>query len=164
MLPRDFGMDEVIIRKATIDDLPDLLRFQTGVVEFERPFDPTIKLGEVQYYDLEEMIAAAHIELLVAESHSQVIGSGYARIERSEEYLKHDRHAYLGFMYVEPAHRGKGVNKKIIEALKEWVFSQNVTEVRLEVYLKNSGAVRAYEKAGFTSHLLEMRLEINEDY
>ena len=26
----------------------------------------------------------------------------------------------LGFMYVDPKHRGKGVNKKIIEALQAW--------------------------------------------
>jgi len=43
------------------------------------------------------MIRASHIELLVAESEGEVIGSGYARIESAKPYLKHGRHAYLGF-------------------------------------------------------------------
>ncbi len=31
--------------------------------------------------------------------------------------FKHERYAYLGFMYVHPDYRGKGVNSKIIEGL-----------------------------------------------
>jgi GNAT superfamily N-acetyltransferase len=43
-------------------------------------------------------------------------------------------------------HRGKGVNAVIIEALKEWCRSQNITELRLDVYNDNPSAIRAYEK------------------
>ena len=87
----------------------------------------------------------------------KLIGSGYARIEASKHYLLHTRHAYLGFMYVVPEHRGKGVNQLIIEALKQWSLSQNITELRLDVYSENQPAINAYEKAGFTKYLIEMR-------
>lgn len=53
------------------------------------------------------MITAPHIELLVAETDRELIASGYARIERAKPYLPHTRHAYLGFMYVAPEHRGR---------------------------------------------------------
>jgi GNAT superfamily N-acetyltransferase len=56
-------------------------------------------------------------------------------------------------MYTDPRHRGKGVNA-VIEALKEWCRSQNITELRLDVYHDNPSAIRAYEKAGFKKHLL----------
>ena len=36
-----------IVRKATLDDLPTLLLFEQGVIEAERPFDPTIKSGDI---------------------------------------------------------------------------------------------------------------------
>jgi GNAT superfamily N-acetyltransferase len=39
------------------------------------------------------------------------IDAGYARIEQAKPYLKHTAYAYLGFMYVLPAYRGKGINK-----------------------------------------------------
>ena len=58
---------------------------------------------------------------------------------------------------VDPAHRGKGVNKLVIEALTKWAISQNMTELRLDVYDENSPAIRAYEKVGFSKHLVEMR-------
>jgi GNAT superfamily N-acetyltransferase len=59
-------------------------------------------------------------------------------------------------MYTDPRHRGKGVNAVIIEALKEWCRSQNITELRLDVYHDNPSAIRAYEKAGFKKHLVNM--------
>jgi ribosomal protein S18 acetylase RimI-like enzyme len=155
-------MEQLTIRKATLDDLDILLGFEQAVIAAERPFDITIKSGDVRYYDLEGLISAPHVEIVVAESGSEIIGSGYARIESSEPYLKHLQHAYLGFMYVVPGHRGKGVNKKIIEALEQWSISQDVTEMRLEVYINNLAAIKAYEKSGFTGHMLEMRVDLSE--
>lgn len=156
-------MNQITIRKATFDDLATLFLFEQGVIEAERPFDSTLKNDEIHYYDIEGMIRASHIELLVAESEGEVIGSGYARIENAKPYLKHGRHAYLGFMYVAPAHRGKGVNKKIMDGLKDWVRSQNITELRLDVYHDNISAIKAYEKIGFTKHMIEMRLGLNDE-
>jgi GNAT superfamily N-acetyltransferase len=151
-------MDQIIVRKASLQDLNTLFRFEQGVITAERPFDSTLKNGDIYYYELEEMITASHIEIVVAELGHELIGSGYARIEKAKHYLQHEYHAYLGFMYVEPKHRGKGVNMKIINALKEWAISQNIAELRLEVYADNVSAIKAYEKAGFRSNMVEMRM------
>ncbi len=151
----------ILIRKATLNDIETLLLFEQGVIKAERPFDKTLKPDPLHYYNIEEMIAAPHIELVVAEFDNKIVGSGYARLENSKHYLQHSRHAYLGFMYVHPDYRGKGVNQKIIEALKTWSLSQKVTEMRLDVYFNNDIAIKAYEKAGFTKHMIEMRMNIN---
>jgi GNAT superfamily N-acetyltransferase len=150
-------MDPIIIRKASLEDLDILLGFEQAVISAERPIDSTIKKGDIHYYDIKEMINAPNVEMVVAESDHEIIGSGYARIEHAKPYLLHPVYAYLGFMYVKPEHRGKGVNKKIIEALEQWVVSQNITEIRLDVYINNTTAIKAYEKTGFTKHMVEMR-------
>lgn len=152
--------ESILVRKATLYDMETLLRFEQGVIKAERPFDITLKPGTIHYYDIEEMIKASHIELVVAELNGKIVGSGYARLEEAKPYLRHARHAYLGFMYVDPNYRGRGVNQKIIEALRTWSLSQNVSEMRLDVYFKNDNAIRAYEKAGFTKHMVEMRMDI----
>ncbi|MFN2438132.1 MAG: GNAT family N-acetyltransferase [Chitinophagaceae bacterium] len=155
-------MQELTIRKATLNDLETLLRFEQGVINAERPFDRTLKTEHTNYYDIKEMIILPHIQIVVAELNGEIIGSGYARIENSKPYLKHQKHSYLGFMYVAPEHRGKGVNQKIIEALKQWSLSQNIKELRLEVYQDNHSAIKAYEKIGFAKHLIQMRMGLNE--
>jgi RimJ/RimL family protein N-acetyltransferase len=151
-------MQNITIRKASTTDLEKLLAFEQGIITAERPFDPTLKEEKINYYDIEQMISASYVEVLVAEIDSEVIGSGYARIETAKPYLNHERYAYLGFMFTDLNHRGKGVNSKIIEALKYWCRSQNVFELRLDVYNENASAIKAYEKAGFKKHLINMRI------
>ncbi|MBI1770506.1 MAG: GNAT family N-acetyltransferase [Bacteroidetes bacterium] len=154
-------MNEVIVRKATVNDLEILRQFEQGVVKTERPFDITLASGLIHYYDLEELLNSPHAELVVAELDKKIIGSGYARIEKSKEYLAHRHHVYFGFMYVLPEHRGQGVNKKIIDFLKGWAKNKNIDELRLEVYSQNTAAIRAYEKLGFSQHMIEMRMKLD---
>lgn len=156
-------MNQITTRQATLNDLPTLLRFEQGVIAAERPFDPTLKDDPLQYYDLPALIASPDVQLVVAESGSEIIGCGYARIETSKHYLKHRQHAYLGFMYVDPEHRGKGVNQVIVNALKKWTRSKGLTEITLEVYHGNAIAIRAYEKAGFAKYIVEMRLGLKSE-
>lgn len=155
-------MDEIFVRTAIEADLPALLEFEQGVINAERPYDPTLKQGAINYYDLKEMLDNPAVELMVALSGDEIVGSGYARIEEAKHYLRHRRHAYLGFMYVNPAFRGEGVNQKIIEGLKQWSQKQGVTEMRLDVYDENIAAIKAYQKAGFSKHLLQMRFGIEK--
>jgi ribosomal protein S18 acetylase RimI-like enzyme len=150
---------EVTIRKASEKDLETLHKFEQGVVEAERPFDSTLGKGLIHYYNLPKLIQSPKAELLVAEVNNKIIASGYARIDKSEEYLAHTHHVYFGFMYVLPEYRGKGVNKKIMDELKKWAKEQNVTELRLEVYIENESAIRAYEKLGFEQHMVRMKLD-----
>jgi len=63
-------------------------------------------------------------------------------------------------MYVKPAYRGLGINKKIIAEIKDLVAQHSISELRLLVYCENHSAIRAYEKAGFGSHSITMRMEI----
>lgn len=151
-------MNEITIRRASLKDLPTLLEFEQGIINAERPFDPTLKEGKISYYDIEKMISATDVEVVVATIGSEIIGSGYARIEEAKPYFNHKLYAYLGFMYTHPSHRGKGVNAKIIETLKNWVISHDIFEMRLDVYNDNPSAIKAYEKVGFKNYLVNMRI------
>lgn len=152
----------MLIRKATLNDIDTLLQFEQGVINAERPFDSTLVDSAIKYYDLEEFITSPDIEFLVAEVDEIMVGCGYARIKESPKpYFNYERYAYLGFMYVLPQYRGRGVNQKIIEALKRWSLEQGLTEIRLQVYSDNEPAIKAYEKADFAKHMVEMRVKID---
>jgi len=149
-----------IIRIATLKDLTVLLRFEQGVIEAERPFDPTIKEGEITYYDISQLITSPDSEVFVAEIENEIVASGYAKIKSDRHYLKHEKQGYLGFMYVSKKHRGKQLNKHIIDALLQWCKSRNIFEIRLDVYDDNVPAINAYQKVGFKKHMINMRLDI----
>ena len=51
--------------------------------------------------------------------------------------------------------------KTLRDTLKDWAVKHALTEFRLEVYANNTSAIKAYEKAGFKSDILEMRMNIS---
>lgn len=148
-----------VIRKATLDDLPVLMEFMEGLVEAERPMDETIKDGHVVYYDLSKFIHAEHAELFVAELNNELVASGYVKILEDRPYLRHEKYAYLGFMFVPDKHRGNGYNQLIVDRLIAWSQERGIHEIRLDVYDVNNSAIKAYEKAGFKKHLINMRYD-----
>lgn len=139
-----------------------LLEFEQGLIEAERPMDPTIREGKISYYDIGEFIRSEDAEVLVVEEDGKILASGYARIKPDRHYLKHERMGYLGFMFVPEEHRGKGLNGLIVEKLIDWCRQRGLNEIRLDVYTVNEPAIRAYEKAGFKKHLITMRLNTDD--
>jgi len=151
----------MITREATEQDLDILLEFEQGIVSAERPFNSTLIEGKIHYYDLLHLIKSEDTLVLVTEDNNEILASGYARIKSPENsYSNFDRYAYLGFMYVKPEHRGKGINKLILDKLTSWARSKDISEIRLDVYSQNESAIKAYEKAGFESLLTTMRMKI----
>lgn len=151
-----------ITRKATLEDLPTLLKFEQGVIETERPMDPTIKDGKIIYYDISEIITNENSDVFVVEINNEIVASGYVKIKSDRHYLKHKKQGYLGFMFVPKDQRGKGANKLIIDALLKWCKERDVFEIRLDVYDVNLPAIKAYEKIGFKKHLINMRLNLQD--
>lgn len=150
----------MITREATEQDLEILLEFEQGVVTAERPFNSTLIEGEIHYYDLKYLIQSPEATVIVAEENDEIVASGYALIKKSEKYYNQfEQYSYLGFMYVKPEYRGRGINKVITDELLSWSKSRGISEVRLDVYAQNESAIKAYEKAGFEPHLLTMRLK-----
>ncbi|WP_426279318.1 GNAT family N-acetyltransferase [Chryseobacterium sp. S-02] len=151
----------MITREATEQDLDILLEFEQGIVSAERPFNSTLIEGKIHYYDLLHLIKSEDTLVLVTEDNNEILASGYARIKSPENsYSNFDRYAYLGFMYVKPEYRGKGINKLILDKLTSWARSKDISEIRLDVYSQNESAIKAYEKAGFESLLTTMRMKI----
>lgn len=152
------SMGEITIRTATLSDLDILLTFEQELIKAERPFNKTIRKDPVRYYDLKGMILDNEVAVIVAELNSSIVSCGTAVIRRARPYLNHKEYVNFGFMYTLPEYRGMGINKMILESLRTWARSKGFKEMRLTVYSDNIPAIKAYEKAGFVSHIIEMRI------
>ncbi|KGL62601.1 GNAT family N-acetyltransferase [Polaribacter sp. Hel1_85] len=153
-------MSEISLRIANIDDLQILLAFEQGVVEAEKPLDPFLGKGHLNYYNIPELIAAEHIHFLVAVSKNEVVACGYLRIDNSKIYQKNPQYGYIGFMFVKPSFRGQKISNLILDSLKKWAKEKALKELRLDVYNNNIGAIKVYERFGFAKSLVNMRMDI----
>jgi ribosomal protein S18 acetylase RimI-like enzyme len=153
-------MTELSLRTATLKDLETLLEFEQGVIKAERPLDPFLGNGELSYYNIPELITNENIHLLVAVSKNQLVASGYLRIESSKHYHKNPKHGYIGFIFVKPSFRGNRISNLILDSLKNWAKEKDLKELRLDVYSNNTGALKSYERFGFTKSLVNMKMDI----
>ena len=151
-------MNDLIIRVAVAADLPILKEFEQGIIATERPLNDCLKSEYIHYYDIGALIDSDSSCVMVAEDDGVIVGSGYVRIKESKVYLQHKLHAYLGFMYVVPSHRGQGINQLVIQNLIKWGKIQGMQNFYLEAYAGNTSALKAYEKLGFKASLIEMKL------
>jgi len=148
------------IRRAQHSDLPTLLEFEQHIIATERPMDPTLIQDQpISYYPIADYLDAEDTEVLVAEDDDRLVGSIYGQIRERKPYFQTSHLGYIGFMYVAPEHRGQGLVEALIGGIKTWFNDQGIKEIILHVYAQNPRAIRAYEKAGFVSHLVEMRLD-----
>jgi len=59
-------------------------------------------------------------------------------------------YAVMGILIGDPAYRGKGVAKEVIEACAIWLKqNRNIKQIVLGVSKENKAAIHAYKKAGF---------------
>jgi len=154
-------MNEILIRPALAEDLPQLLAFEQAIITAERPFDPCLADDPISYYDLSALVTDPLTEVLVALDGSTLVGSGYVQIRDSKGYFTHSRHGYLGFMYTAPDYRGRGINQMILGTLKEWARERGISHFKLTVYPDNAAAIKAYKKAGMRANLLEMTMDVD---
>lgn len=150
--------ENIIFRTAILDDLPVLLDFEQAIIDAERPFCPPMQQDTFHYYDLSQKIKAPDVEVLVVEVDGQLVASGYIEIRDARHYHDHDKVGYLGFMYVVPEWRGKGLNQQLMDKLIVWGQEHGVEDFMLTVFSSNKAAIRAYEKSGFQPLLTEMVL------
>lgn len=75
---------------------------------------------------------------------------GMAGVNRST--MRNTRHsASIWGVYVQPAYRGRGVAKALVQACVAWGQQKGLITMRLAVITANVAAIRCYESCGFRS-------------
>ena len=91
------------------------------------------------------MIENENCHLIIGYLDNIPVASDYIRIEKAKPQHHPDYYGYLGFMYVDQAHRGKGFNGQILNYLKKWAKDKGISKLKLDVYAENENAVNVYK-------------------
>lgn len=79
-------------------------------------------------------------EIFVAELSGKIVGWG----------ARDDAPNYISDLWVHPNHQGRGVGKALLLHLCALMKAEGLETARLDTHAKNSGAIRLYERCGFT--------------
>jgi ribosomal protein S18 acetylase RimI-like enzyme len=131
-----------MIRKATLDDIPELLRIENAV------FD-TNRFTERNFHHL--LARARGITLVDAGPRGRLKGYVMALYHRGTSLAR------LYSMAVAPHAHRRGVGSRLLAAVEEGVSGRGCAYMRLEVRVDNTGAQKFYEHAGYRRFAVSSR-------
>ncbi|PZX59574.1 ribosomal protein S18 acetylase RimI-like enzyme [Algoriphagus ratkowskyi] len=145
--------------------LEDLIHVQTIAQRtWPTTFAEILSPEQIKYmlnllYDfphLQKQIEQGHIFLLADENGEKL---GFTGIEVNNEPFKTKIHK----IYILPSAQGRGIGKKLFQAIKEIAFANNQTSLQLNVNKYNQGAIDFYEYLGFVNIKSEI-IDIGNGY
>ncbi len=130
--------------------------------DFERALEPSLRPSEAMadaYLEhILERIAAHSGCIFVAELEGALIGF-VAVLGRVPPDAPDDEPALRGYvsdLVVLPAHRGRGLGRRLLEEAERFVRSLGTTRLDISVLAKNTGAARLYRAFGFEDFRIQL--------
>ena len=103
------------------------------------------------------------VVVLVAERGGEVVGYTYAGVEGFDYMALRGPAGVLYDIIVDPAHRGQGVARLLLEATLAALAERGAPRVVLSTAERNEHAQRFFARAGFRRTMIEMTRELPAD-
>lgn len=143
-MANDGGNLDPVLRAAGREDLPDLARFIQGYYRFEGiPFDLfRLERGLVPLLGRGDLGRVWLIDVNDTPVGYFILCFGYS-IEKG------GRDAMVDEFFIDPAYRGRGIGRRVLEKVIAEARSLGIVSVFLEVSRDNKAAQKLYATAGF---------------
>jgi len=156
----------VTIRPAVPADLPVIGRLGALLVRTHHDFDPqrfitaTPQTEKAYGAFLGTQIQDANVVVLVAERDGEVLGYSYASVEGYDYMSLRGPAGVLNDIVVDPAHRGQGIGRMLLDAALAALAVRGAPRVVLSTAEQNEPAQRLFTRAGFRRTMIEMTREL----
>ena len=157
----------VTIRPATSADVRAMGRLCALLVRAHHEFDaarfiattPQTEHGYGSY--LGSQLDNRDIIILVAEHAGEVLGYTFAGVEGYDYMELRGPAGVLYDIVVDPAHRGRGVGRTLLDATLAELQARGAPRVVLSTAERNEPAQRLFARAGFRRTMIEMTRELS---
>jgi ribosomal protein S18 acetylase RimI-like enzyme len=154
------------IRLATPADLPAIGRLGALLVRVHHELDPDRFIAATPQTEqgyasfLGVQLEKPNVVVLVAERDRVVLGYTYAGVEGYDYMSLRGPAGALYDIVVDPAHRGRGVGRLLLDAALAALKARGVPRVVLSTAERNETAQRLFARAGFRRTMIEMTREL----
>ena len=155
----------ITVRPAAPEDAPALGRLGALLVRTHHDFDPARFIAATPRTErgyaswLGRQLAEPDIVVLVAEREGEVLGYAYAGVEGPDYMALRGPAGVLHDIVVDPAHRGHGVGRLLLDATLAALRDRGARQVVLSTAVRNVAAQRLFARAGFRRTMVEMTRE-----
>ena len=156
----------VTVRAATLADMRVVGRLGALLVRLHHEFDPQRSIAATsrtaQGYGsfLGSQLDEPSVVVLVAEGSGTVLGYTYAGVEGTDYMSLRGPAGVLYDIVVDPAERGHGVGRMLLDATLAALAARGAPRVVLSTAERNEPAQRLFARAGFRRTMVEMTREL----
>ena len=156
-------MNDLIIRKATIEDLSVIQALNNSLFELEKSnYDPTLvknwpltEEGKEYFCDL-----INNNYVIVAQlNNNNIVGYLAGTINEKGSY-EEVKYGEINNMFIKDECRGLGIGKLLINNFKDYGKTNRINNVKVTASFKNKNAIEFYKKNGFEEFDLTLTLKI----
>ena len=150
------------IRLAVQEDFEGVGRVFTEENQFHADLVPEIiqvadPIMTADWYA--EVLSNPNSTLFVAEDGMNISGVALVELRNSidDPIFKQRRYAHINEIAVLKEYQGLGIGRLLMERIHQWANEQDVEEIELQVWGRNSQAIDFYEKFGYQTWRRTMR-------
>lgn len=152
------------IRQATPGDYEQLKELKLKAKASERKFNKSLKpmrqSGKTYLAYLESDLKSEDRAVFIAIERGRPVGMITGRIYKTLPVKTHRRHGHMSNLFVEPAHRKKGIGTALFGEVLKWFRDSGIKDVHLGVYAKNTAAREMFRKLKFREYAIEMKTRL----
>jgi ribosomal protein S18 acetylase RimI-like enzyme len=151
------------IRRAVTNDLPIILELIMQLRRIENSFSKRISCNKKTKSFFEKILPKLlgdkdHV-LFVAED-KKIVGLVFGWKENIHPIYKNEFVGYIADVVVNENYRGKGVGKKLVNALEKEFKKMGLKETKLLVLKNNKKVYSLWKKIGYEELYVEMRKDL----
>ena len=111
----------------------------------------------------DEVLNNPNSTVFVAEKENYVLGIALIELRTSidDPIFKQRKNAHIREIAVLKEYQGSGIGRLLMERIHHWANEQDITEIELQVWERNTPAISFYEKLGFQTWRRMMRQNID---
>ena len=155
-------MNEIKIRRATIEDLEVIRKLNNTLFELEKEnYDSTLikdwpltEDGKEYFTDL-----INNHYVIIAEVDNNIVGYLAGSISEKGSY-EEIQYGEINNMFIKDECRGLGIGKSLINNFKDYCKSNEINNLKVTASYKNRDAIEFYHKNGFEEFDVTLTTEI----
>ncbi len=143
-------MENIIIKRATLDNLIDIQNLNNKLFELEKSFDdilienwPLTNEGKKYFSDL---IVNNYVVIAIIDKN--IVGYLAGSINEKGCY-EEVQYGEINNMYIDSNYRLYGIGRKLFESFRQYCLDNNITNLQVTASAKNKDAINFYKKIGF---------------
>lgn len=149
------------IVSAEPQHIPEIVEIWKELMDFHERINPIFGRGEnghTYYQDhLRKMMDSDKAQLLVAVDQGSVVGYSLALILEIPPILTYSKRGFISDLAVKAGYRRKGIGTELVARIFEWLDSQDICQIQVQVVCKNEMSYNFWRKQGFEESLYVMR-------